>query len=174
MMYLQEKIIGERIFLSEMRESDISEQFMLWLHDSEVNEFLEVRHNLPNLETQRAYVRECRTSASKMYLGIFTLSKKLIGSVTLNIYETNKVEIGLMIGDKSHHGLGIGTEVVRIVANWAAMNEFIEITAGYLAGNKRSANLFKSLGFQIVQVISESDIINHQTSVVRTSLLLRA
>ena len=172
-MNLEDRIIGEKILLREMQESDISKQFMLWLHDPEVNEFLEVRHSLPNLETQQMYVRECRASTSKMYLGIFTLSEELIGSVTLNSQEINRIEIGLMIGEKSLQGQGIGTEVVRLVSDWAAMHGFREITAGYLEGNKRSAKLFNGLGFEIAQVISKSDIMGQQSSVVRTSLLLK-
>ncbi len=172
-MNLEDKIYGEKIFLREMRESDISKKFMSWLHDPEVNEFLEVRHSLPTLETQQMYVRECTASESKIYLGIFTLSEELIGSVTLNSYEINKIEIGLMIGEKSCQGQGIGAEVVRIVSDWVAKQNFREITAGYLEGNKRSAKLFDGLGFQIVQVVSKSDIMGQQSSVVRTSLLLK-
>ncbi len=173
-MILEDKIKGEKIFLREMQESDISEQFILWLHDPEVNEFLEVRHSLPNLETQQLYVSECKASTTKLYLGIFTLSEELIGSVALNSYEINKIEIGLMIGEKSLQGQGIGTEVVRIVTNWAELQGFREITAGYLQGNRRSARLFSGSGFQIVEVISKSDILGRNSPVVRTSLLSKA
>jgi RimJ/RimL family protein N-acetyltransferase len=171
-MNLEDKIVGERIFLREMDESDISERFILWLGDSEVNEFLEVRHNPPNLETQIAYVKECRISSTKAYLGIFQQDESLIGSVTLNSHET-RVEIGLMIGDKSLQGKGFGTEVVKAVSLWAREQGFTEITAGYLQENKRSARLFESLGFQIVRVIPKSDTIGQDHSVVRTSLSLR-
>ncbi len=164
-MNLEGKIAGDRIFLREMVESDISERFIVWLSDSEVNEFLEVRHNPPNLKTQKQYVKECRLALSKLYLGIFQQNGALIGSVTLNSHDTS-VEIGLMIGDKSLQGQGFGTEVVKIVSNWAREQGFAEITAGYLQENKRSARLFESLGFQIVCVIPKSDTIRHDHSVV--------
>ncbi len=172
-MNLEGKMVGERIFLREMDESDISERFIAWLSDSEVNEFLEVRHNPPNLNTQREYVKECRVSQTKAYLGIFQHNEVLIGSVTLNSQET-RVEIGLMIGDKSLQGKGFGTEVVKTVSHWAKEQGFTEITAGYLQENKRSARLFESLGFQIVGVIPKSDTIRQDHSVVRTSLSLKA
>jgi RimJ/RimL family protein N-acetyltransferase len=172
-MNVEGKIAGERIFLREMHESDLSERFILWLSDSEVNKYLEVRHNLPNLETQRQYVKECRLSLSKVYLGIFLQNEALIGSVTMNSHETS-VEIGLMIGDKSVQGKGIGAEVVKTVSDWAREQGFTEITAGYLQENKRSARLFDSLGFQIVGVIPKSDTIRQDHSVVRTSLSLKA
>ena len=172
-MNLEGKIVGERIFLREIVESDLSERFILWLSDPDVNEFLEVRHNPPNLETQKQYVKECRLSPSKVYLGIFQQNETLIGSVTLNSHET-RVEIGLMIGDKSLQGRGIGTEVVKTVSHWARAQGFTEITAGYLQENKRSARLFESLGFQIVRVIPKSDTIRQDHSVVKTSLSLKA
>jgi RimJ/RimL family protein N-acetyltransferase len=172
-MNLEGKILGTRVFLREMDESDVSELFILWLSDPEVNEFLEVRHNPPNLETQKEYVKECRLSSTKSYLGIFQHNESLIGSVTLNSNET-RVEIGLMIGEKSLQGKGFGTEVVSTVSHWAREQGFTEITAGYLQGNKRSARLFESLGFQIVRVIPNSDTIRQDQSVVRTSLSLKA
>jgi ribosomal-protein-alanine N-acetyltransferase len=172
-MNLEGKIVGERIFLREMDESDISERFVLWLSDPEVTEFLEVRHNPPNLNSQNKYVKECKESSTKAYLGIFQQNEVLIGSVTLNSNET-RVEIGLMIGDKSLQGKGFGTEVVKAVSHWAREQGFTEITAGYLQGNKRSARLFESIGFQIVGVIPKSDTIRQDYSVVRTSLSLRA
>lgn len=172
-MNVEGKIVGERIFLREMYESDLSERFILWLSDSEVNKYLEVRHNPPNLETQIQYVKECRLSLSKVYLGIFLQNEALIGSVTLNSHETS-VEIGLMIGDKSLQGKGVGADVVKTVSNWAREQGFTEITAGYLQENKRSARLFESLGFQIVGVIPKSDTIRQDHPVVRTSLSLKA
>lgn len=172
-MDLEGKIVGERIFLREIDESDVTEGFVMWLGDPEVNEFLEVRHNPPNLETQIQYVKECRLSLSKVYLGIFLQNEALIGSVTLNSHETS-VEIGLMIGDKSLQGKGIGAEVVKTVSDWARQQGFTEITAGYLQENKRSARLFESLGFQIVGVIPKSDTMGQDQSVVRTSFSLKA
>ncbi len=172
-MNLESTIVGERIFLREMHESDISESFVLWLNDPEVNEFLEVRHNPPNLETQKEYVKACRQSLTKAYLGIFKQDESLIGSVTLNSRETS-VEIGLMIGEKSLQGKGFGTEVVETVSQWAREQGFKEITAGYLQENKRSARLFEKLGFQIVRVIPKSGTIAQDHSVVRTSLSLKA
>lgn len=79
-MKFEGEIAGERIFLREMEESDISAQFILWLSDLEVNKFLEVRHNPPNLESQKSYVRECKISSTKAYLGILEQNKTLIGS----------------------------------------------------------------------------------------------
>ncbi len=172
-MILEGGIAGERIFLREMHETDISEKFISWLSDSEINRFLEVRHNPPDLESQKAYVMECKISSTKAYLGIFLQNETLIGSVTLNSYET-KVEIGLMIGEKSLQGKGIGTEVIKTISHWAREQGFMEITAGYLQENERSARLFKSLGFQIIGVIQKSDTIGQEDSVVRTSLFLKA
>ena len=172
-MNVEGKIAGQRIFLREMNESDLSERFVAWLSDSEVNKFLEVRHNPPNLQTQQEYVRECKLSSSKVYLGIFQQNETLIGSATLNSHETS-VEIGLMIGDKSLQGKGFGTEVVKILSDWARKQGFTEITAGYIQENKKSARLFESLGFQIVRVIPKSDTIRQDHSVVRTSLSLKA
>ncbi len=173
-MNLETKLTGDRVFLREMEESDISEDFICWLEDPAVNEFLEVRHNVPNIEKQIEYLNACKVSLNKMYLGIFLQDSTLIGSATLTRHKENSIEIGLMIGDKASQGKGIGREVVEIVIRWAKSANYDEITAGYLNSNVRSANLFDSLGFQINQKALLSDRVIQDSPAVRTSLYLKA
>lgn len=169
-MKLEIELPGDRLYLQEMKASDISPEFVRWLKDPEVNNFLEVRHNPPDLERQIAYVQECEASTQKLYLGVFLKNSRLIGSTTLTVYGLNKVEIGLMIGDKSLHGQGYGSEIVQIAIRWAKLAGFHEITAGYLEDNIVSSNLFFKLGFRETPTISEGGIVREDSRVIRTSL----
>ena len=172
-MKLKIELNGERLKLQHMKDSDISLQFIGWLKDPEINKFLEVRHSPPDLERQIAYLHECDASADKLYLGVFLNDSRLIGSTTLTVHSFTKVEIGLMIGDKSSHGKGYGSEVVRIATHWAKKAGFSELTAGYMKENKASAKLFSKLGFRETPIISEGSIVREENRVVRTSLLLK-
>jgi ribosomal-protein-alanine N-acetyltransferase len=173
-MKLEIELPGDRLYLQEMKVSDITPEFVQWLTDPEVNNYLEVRHNPPDLERQIAYVQECEASIQKLYLGVFLKNSRLIGSTTLTAHSFNKVEIGLMIGDKSLHGQGYGSEIVQIAIRWAKLAGFHEITAGYLENNMASANLFFKLGFREAPAISEGGIVREDCRVIRTSLLLKA
>jgi RimJ/RimL family protein N-acetyltransferase len=172
-MKLETELPGDRLYLREMKASDMSPEFIRWLKDPEVNNYLEVRHNPPDLERQIAYVQECEASTQRLYLGVFLNDSRLIGSATLTVYSFTKVEIGLMIGDKSLHGKGYGSEVVRIATHWAIKAGFHELTAGYMKENRASAKLFSKLGFRETPIISESSIVREENRVVRTSLLLK-
>ena len=173
-MKLEDKLIGDKVFLREMEESDMSEDFICWLNDPAVNEFLEVRHKIPSVETQIEYVTACKESLTRIYLGIFLQDSTLIGSVTLTQHKENSVEIGLMIGDKASQGKGIGREVVEIVIRWARSADYDELTAGYLERNIRSANLFGSLGFRINKEALFNSRISQDYPTIRTSLYLKA
>jgi len=172
-MKLEGDLASERVILRQMKKSDISQNFIQWLSNPETNRFLEVRHNPPSLKQQLAYVQECEDSAEKLYLGIFLKDSAMIGSTTLTRHSYNKAEIGLMIGDKNYRGQGLGCEVVRIVINWAKLEGFNEVTAGYLHGNEASAKLFSSLGFEIIHDIVTVEPALQESAVIRTSLKLR-
>lgn len=172
-MKLEGDLESGRVILRQMKESDISQNFIQWLNNPETNRFLEVRHNPPSLKRQLAYVQECEDSAEKLYLGIFLKDSAMIGSTTLTRHSYNKVEIGLMIGDKNYRGQGLGREVVRIVINWAKLEGFNEVTAGYLHRNEASAKLFSSLGFELIHDILTVEPALQESAVIRTSLNLR-
>ena len=172
-MKLDGDLASERVILRQMKKSDISRNFIQWLSNPETNRFLEVRHNPPSLKRQLAYVQECEDSAEKLYLGIFLKDSTMIGSATLTRHSYNKMEIGLMIGDENYRGQGLGSEVVRIVINWAKLEGLNEVTAGYLHGNEASAKLFSSLGFEIIHDILTTENVVQESAVIRTSLKLR-
>jgi len=171
-MKLEGDLASERVILRQMKKSDISQNFIQWLSNPETNRFLEVRHNPPSLKQQLAYVKECEDSAEKLYLGIFLKDLTMVGSATLTRHGYNKMEIGLMIGDENYRGQGLGSEVVRIVINWAKLENFHEVTAGYLHGNEASAKLFSSLGFEIIHDTLAGGPVLQESVVIRTSLKL--
>lgn len=173
-MRFEGTITGSDIFLKQMEASEINEEFIGWLHDPETNKFLDVRHNLPDLQQQVDYVESCISSHDKIYFGIYRLDSSLIGSSTVSLHSGEKVEVGLMVGDKSSRGKGHGREVVRLLVQWAKSAGFQEITAGYSTDNAASAKLFASLGFVINHKVIDDGIVREQSGVVRTSLSLRA
>ena len=171
-MILKDKLIGSRICIRQMETSDISSQFIGWLHDSAINEFLEVRKSPPNYDEQVQYLELCKKSLNKLYLAIVLNDRRLIGSTTWTS-DGNRIEIGLMIGDKEFHGVGLGREVIELAIDWATSAGYKALTAGYLAGNTPSAKLFARAGFEILNADSENDTMGAQAGVIRTELLLK-
>jgi len=63
--------------------------------------------------------------------------------------------IDLMIGEKDHWGMGIGTTVVRLLTEFAFRNQGVDII--YIPGiadyNTRSINAFRKVGYKVVRKV---------------------
>ena len=82
----------------------------------------------------------------------------------------NTISVGLMIGEKSHHGKGIGKQVIMLVTNWAKEQRYYALEAGYDTRNIASARLFESSGFKVVRELpSIGD--DFQSYIIQTTIL---
>lgn len=63
--------------------------------------------------------------------------------------------IDLMIGEKDHWGMGIGTTVVRLLTEFAFRNQGVDIiySPGIGNYNTRSINAFRKAGYQVVRKV---------------------
>jgi len=164
----------QALYLRQLCEEDISPEYIEWLNDPEVNQFLEVKNSIPNLAEQKVYVNSILESGDKFMLGIFLPDDILVGSVTLRISDKKTVEIGIMIGNKSYQGRGVGSGVIKLITKWASESDFKALTAGFDIKNKASAQLFLRSGFKYLDKISESGINVGSKKIQRTILNLRS
>ena len=65
---------------AQLLPEDVSEDYVGWLNDPEINEFLEVRHHAHTLASVREYVRECLEKKRHHY-GVFH-GERHVGNVT--------------------------------------------------------------------------------------------
>ena len=147
------KINGSRLYLKELTIKDISEKYILWLNDPEVNQFLESRFSKHTLENVQKFVEGARQSESTILLGIFVKDKmKHIGNIKIdqiNIYHQH-MSVGLMIGDKSEWGNGYATESIRMITKFAFEKLNIsKISAGCYESNIGSKAAFEKSGYQV-------------------------
>lgn len=147
LLEFNEVLINKDLSLRQLTSFDVSQQYLSWLHDHNVNKFLVVGLNPPNLTQQIQYVQECLKSHDKILLGIFTSSNDFIGTLKLTIKNMCNAEIGIMIGDLNHQGKGYGKSAINLVKDWALRKKVIQLEAGYLIDNFISSKLFQSCGF---------------------------
>lgn len=171
-MRLQKPLIGKNINLTQLSTNDVSDRYLAWLNDFDVTRFMEVRHNPPNFKQQIKFVEDCLKSNNQILLGIFENSARFIGTLKLTFLDQLNLEIGIMIGEKTLHGRGIGSESINLVIDWAKSKNLFAIHAGYDLRNNASKMLFESLGFSKVKQIKES--LDQENSIVieRVVLLL--
>lgn len=146
-------LTGTRFSLIPFKEEHISERYIGWLNDPEVNRFLEVRFVHQTYDTVLAYVRSFYGDIEKYMWGIYPNdTTRPIGTATLSyINRHHQVGvIGLMIGEKEYWGKGFGTETIKLIVDYAFGGLGLhKVTAGAVADNRGSVKAFQKAGFEI-------------------------
>jgi RimJ/RimL family protein N-acetyltransferase len=162
------KILGEKYKLIPFSVSDISDDYISWLNNPDVNKFLEVRKVKQTLETVLKYINEINKNEEKYIWGIYPLNGSLIGTITLNCMDKNS-EIGLMIGDVNYWGKLASEESIGLILNFA----FMELRLNSVTGGCYSTNIgmiftFKRLGFYRNNIIkSQLKTNNHHVDIYK-------
>jgi len=158
-MLIHSPIIGSRLILKSIIETDIRSEYLSWLQDDEVIRFLEVKYESNNftLDVLKKYIREVNLSGDSILLGIFLkLSHVHIGNIKLGpinmIHERS--EIGLLIGNKMCWGKGYASEAISLLTKYAFQNlKLKKITAGCYDNNIGSIKSFLKSGYKVEGVL---------------------
>ena len=145
-------LIGNKGSLKPIEENDINHEFVDWLNDAEVMNFLGISKTLSHtLESTKKWVGKTNQDSDKRLWGIFGLEGDLIGHLRLDIEWTWGVcTINIGIYNKKFWGMGIGTEVINLATNFAFNHlNMQKVEAGVLEGNTGSLKAFQKAGFKI-------------------------
>jgi len=112
----------ERYTLVPFTEEQITDRYLGWLNDPEVNRFLEVRHEQSTRESTLPFVASFYGPIEKYMWGIHVGGEaEPIGTSTL--YDIKRrlgsAEIGLMIGEPDHWGQGASDAAIGMIASFA-------------------------------------------------------
>jgi len=144
---------GERIFLREVRPSDVKENYYRWMNDPEITRYLESRYYPNSMETLTQYVREKSGDPQNVFLAIIIKKDdRHIGNIKLGpinwIHRFG--DIGIIIGEKECWGQGLATEAIRIMVEYAfGVLNLHKLTAGYIGSNEGSKKAFQNCGFEV-------------------------
>ena len=146
-----ETLAGAQCQLRPFKEEQISERYIHWLNDPEVNQFLEVRLVHQTRETALAYVRSFYGATEKYIWGIYPSDgQDLIGTATLHHINRHHgfVENGLLIGEKRYWGKGISEEAMALMVQYAFQTLGLRrVIGGTYATNYGMNFTYKRLGF---------------------------
>ena len=144
------QLFGSRIYLRQLTESDVTERYVQWLNDPETNSFLESRFSVWTMEKLISYMKQ-RNSKTEYFFAICMRDNNThVGNIKLGSIDWNHLcsNIGLMIGDKSYWGRGLGTEALRLVTDFAFMKiQLKKLLAGVYINNVASINAFEKCGY---------------------------
>lgn len=139
---------GENVRLRPMEERDLP-SFVDWLADREVTRWLAEMSAPPTLEEEYEWYERRRSDPDSLMWAIETIDGRLVGSTELRLEPARrKAEFGIVIGDRSQWGRGLGTEALRLVLAYAfgelELNR-VELTTA--EDNERAIRSYKKVGF---------------------------
>ncbi|MFT6834347.1 MAG: ribosomal-protein-alanine N-acetyltransferase [Francisellaceae bacterium] len=148
------------IYLKELEIDDVTNEYVNWLNDKDVNQFLETRFNKQNLTTVNQFVSSMVDSeTNKVFTIRTTLDDKHIGNVKIgNIQNKHSLaELSLFIGNKYYWGKGIGTKALELAIEHAFKKLNIrKLSAGIYTNNHASLKSFLKAKFKI-----EAEFVDH-------------
>lgn len=139
------EIVGDIVYLRPFQKPDISDYYVSWLNDAEVVKYSNQRFLRHTIKSCCDYL-DSFSNTNNIYMAIENKdTKELYGSITAYIQTNhNTADIGIMIGNKTVWGKGIGFEA------WTLMMGFLfevcnirKITAGTLEVNTGMIQIMK-------------------------------
>lgn len=142
---------GKQIFLRRLTEEDATQEYVNWMNDPEINQYLESRFYSQTIESTKAFIRSVSNDNNYQF-GIFIKeSGKHIGNIKIgSINHFHRfADIGFLIGDKDSWGKGIATEAIKLVSEFAFKTlKLHKLWGGAYSPNKGSAKAFLKNGYQ--------------------------
>ena len=146
------KLISNGIELKILTLTNYNSNYSRWLSDPEINQFLETKEQTD--EQIQDYIIAMEKSPNDFLFGIFDQQSNFhIGNIKLGFisYKHGFGEIGLLIGEKSYQGKGIGSTSIQLICDYAQKEVGLrKTTAGLYANNISSHKAFLKVGFREV------------------------
>ena len=141
----------ENYYVKPLTVAEVTPQYLEWLNDKEVNEYLELKYVKYDLPMLLDYVKSFENDNSRFAFGIFDKeTNKHIGNGS--IYNVNRhvgtFDIGYLIGDKSYWGKNSGFATVLMLCKIAFEDLKMRKIFTYIySTNVRSRFVMQKIGF---------------------------
>lgn len=146
-------LVTARLYMRPLREEDVTQTYVDWLNNPEVNRYLETRHSVQTLDTCREFVRRCNADDLEHLFGVFLKdSGRHVGNAKLGFINQlhRRGQISLVIGEKSFWGLGLAREIVHALTRHGfGRLELDRLEAGCYEENLSSLRVFLSVGYTV-------------------------
>ena len=144
-------IYGKKIILRLITLSDVNNDYLSWLNDSEVNSFLETRHKIQTLDSISDYVLQ-NIQNTKVHMFAICIADSLIHIGNIKIGPINTIHktsyISYFIGNKNFWGKGLATEALYLTTKYAFMKlKLSKCNAGVYDNNIASKKVLNKVGY---------------------------
>jgi RimJ/RimL family protein N-acetyltransferase len=136
-----------------LNREDVSDRYVGWLNDPEVNKYLEVRFTPQTRSTCEEFVESMKIDPASYFFGIFDKANNShIGNIKIGFIDVThrSAELGLVIGEKEYWGKGYATEAIRSITQWGFNSIGLKrIEAGCYDSNMGSLRAFLKTGYAV-------------------------
>ena len=140
------------IYLRRLVPDDVTHEYVEWLNNPIVNQYLECRYVVHTIDSVREYVK-CLASedSNEIMYGIFMNSNDThVGNIKIGpINQKHRhAAVGLLIGNPNYWGKGIATRAIKLVSDILAPQLLIrKLYAGCYSNNIGSYKAFIKAGW---------------------------
>lgn len=156
--------LNSEVFLARLHNLNYgSKDYIKWLNDKKINEFLEARNQSHNKKSLNNWIDNLFASGDNLLFGIFLKKEKLhIGNIKAKInFQHQRAEIGILIGTKNLHRKGYGSQSINLLCDFLFDNlKLKKIYAGASEPNIASQKVFKKSQFKIESKLIDYRIVN--------------
>lgn len=155
---------SERLKLIPLGVQHISEDYVKWMNDPQVIEFLESGGDY-TLDKLSVFLHEVEESDMLFWAIHIKSSGKHIGNVKIDPinYKHKYAEYGIMMGDRKEWGKGYAKEASQLVINYCfskALN-LRKINLGVHSKNTPAVRLYKKMGFDTEGIYKKHVIVKN-------------
>ncbi len=142
----------DRLRLTMLTKKNITNDYVSWLNDPEINQFLESRFQKHTIESLEKFFYETDQRDDIYFFAINHKDHNLhIGNIKIGPidYSNNCTSVGYIIGNKNFHGQGFASESLKRVCEFCFHDlDLFFIDAGVVATNKASIKLLERCKFK--------------------------
>ena len=152
----------KRLSLEPLSKYFLSQVYVNWLNDDVVNQYL-VSGGDYTLEKLQQYLEEVERKPKYFWAIKLKETNKHIGNIKIDPINLNDLsgEYGIMIGDRSTWGKGIGKEASEIVLAFCFETLHLKkITLGVQKNNLKAIRLYEKLGFTLEKQSESNEAIH--------------
>lgn len=156
------ELVSERLLLKRLTIEHLSDKYVGWLNDIEVNKYLETRGDYTIKRLESFLVEQ---EKKNIYFWAIHLQDTLehIGNIKIDPInlDDKSGEYGILMGSKKHWGKGYAKEASQIVIDFCFKTlYFKKITLGVIENNLSAVLLYNKLGFRTVELFNDYGIYN--------------
>ena len=161
-------LVGNRIRLAKFTDRHITAKYLDWLNDHDINRYMftgrmpvskdEVKDRNDFCNIVFSIISNLVYDEEKDQLIQTDMFSEFVGTISLDGIDwiNKKAELAYMIGEQSHWGVGLATEAVSLVSEYAFNRlNLHKLEAGVIDGNDGSIRVLEKNGFKKYATVPE-------------------